>query len=30
MIAYFFDTSGIVKRYVIETGTTWILGLVTP
>lgn len=30
MIAYFFDTSGIVKRYVTETGTTWILGLVTP
>jgi len=27
MIAYFFDTSGIVKRYVTETGTMWVKSL---
>jgi predicted nucleic acid-binding protein len=21
---YFFDSSGIVKRYLVETGTTWV------
>lgn len=27
MAIYFFDSSGIVKRYNRETGTTWVLGL---
>ncbi len=27
MTGYFFDTSAIVKRYVQETGTSWIRGL---
>ena len=27
MTAYFFDTSGIAKRYVVETGSTWVTGL---
>jgi len=26
MAAYFFDTSGIAKRYVVETGSTWVKG----
>ena len=30
MAIYFFDTSGIVKRYVAETGTAWIVGLTLP
>jgi hypothetical protein len=24
MVAYFFDTSGIVKRYIQETGSLWV------
>ena len=27
---YFFDTSGLVKRYIAETGTTWVTGLTNP
>ena len=30
MTVYFFDTSGIVKRYVAETGTAWIISLTSP
>ena len=30
MAAYFFDTSGIVKRYIQETGTTWVQNLADP
>jgi predicted nucleic acid-binding protein len=26
----FFDSSAIVKRYVSEVGTAWILGLTAP
>jgi predicted nucleic acid-binding protein len=28
--AYYFDTSGIVKRYIHETGSSWVQGLVDP
>jgi predicted nucleic acid-binding protein len=28
--AFFFDSSGIVKRYVNEIGTPWVLSLVAP
>jgi hypothetical protein len=27
---YFFDSSAIVKRYVRESGTAWVQGLVHP
>jgi hypothetical protein len=27
VIAYFFDSSALVKRYVIETGTAWVRGI---
>jgi uncharacterized protein len=27
---FFFDSSGIVKRYVNEIGTPWVLSLVAP
>ena len=27
MAAYFFDSSGLVKRYVSETGTSWVRSL---
>lgn len=30
MEVYFFDSSAIVKRYVIETGSTWVQGVVDP
>ncbi len=30
MAAYFVDSSGLVKRYVVETGSKWILDLVRP
>jgi uncharacterized protein len=30
MAAYFFDTSAIVKRYVVETGTPWVRATVNP
>jgi predicted nucleic acid-binding protein len=28
--AYFFDSSGLVKRYIAETGTAWVVGLADP
>jgi predicted nucleic acid-binding protein len=28
--AYFLDSSALVKRYVIETGTAWVTGLLDP
>jgi uncharacterized protein len=30
MAAYFFDTSGIVKRYIKETGTPWVQAVADP
>ncbi len=30
MAAYFFDASGIVKRYVRETGTAWVQAVADP
>ena len=30
MAAYFFDTSGLVKRYIQETGTTWVQTVADP
>ncbi len=30
MAAYFFDTSGIVKRYLKETGTAWVQSVADP
>lgn len=30
MAVYFFDSSGVVKRYVSETGTAWVINLVDP
>lgn len=30
MAVYFFDSSAVVKRYIIETGTNWIVGIVDP
>ena len=30
MSAYYFDTSGLLKRYVVESGTTWVLGITNP
>jgi len=30
MAVYFFDSSSIVKRYVSETGTAWVTGLLDP
>lgn len=30
MAVYFFDTSAIVKRYVIETGTPWVRAIADP
>ena len=30
MAAYFFDSSALVKRYVTETGTAWVTGLLDP
>jgi predicted nucleic acid-binding protein len=28
--AYFFDSSALVKRYVSETGTSWVVGMTDP
>ena len=28
MNIYYFDTSALIKRYIQETGTPWVLGLV--
>ena len=30
MAAYFFDSSALVKRYVVESGTPWVCGLCDP
>ncbi len=30
MAAYFFDSSAIVKRYIVETGSVWVDGLLDP
>ncbi len=30
MIAYFFDSSALVKRYVKETGTSWVITIFRP
>lgn len=30
MAAYFFDSSAIVKRYLAETGSTWVLEITEP
>ena len=30
MAVYFFDSSGIVKRYVRETGTSWVIEVAHP
>ena len=30
MAVYFLDTSAIVKRYVLETGTAWVQALTAP
>lgn len=30
MAAYFFDSSAIVKRYVNETGTAWVINITDP
>lgn len=30
MPAYYFDTSGLVKRYVAEIGTAWVTGIMDP
>ncbi|MBA3784994.1 MAG: type II toxin-antitoxin system VapC family toxin [Acidobacteria bacterium] len=30
MSAYFFDSSGLVKRYIVETGSKWVIGLLKP
>lgn len=30
MAAYFFDSSAVVKRYVDETGTAWVLSVTAP
>jgi len=30
MDVYFFDSSGLVKRYIVETGSKWVIGLLKP
>jgi uncharacterized protein len=30
MAAYFFDSSALVKRYVVESGTQWVRNLCDP
>ncbi|HKC65067.1 MAG TPA: type II toxin-antitoxin system VapC family toxin [Pyrinomonadaceae bacterium] len=30
MVAYFLDSSALVKRYATETGTAWMTGLIEP
>lgn len=30
MSSFFFDSSGLVKRYVVETGSTWVQSLTNP
>jgi hypothetical protein len=28
--SYYFDTSGLVKRYIAEIGTAWVTGIMDP
>ena len=30
MAALFFDSSGLIKRYIAETGSSWVIGLLNP
>ena len=30
MSAFYFDSSGLVKRYLTETGSKWVIGLLKP
>jgi uncharacterized protein len=30
MAAYFFDSSGLVKRYIVESGSKWVINLCKP
>ena len=30
MAAYFFESSGIAKRYINETGTSWVISVTDP
>lgn len=30
MAALFFDSSALIKRYIAETGTAWVIGLLRP
>lgn len=30
MGVYFFDSSGLIKRFTVETGTSWVLNLFKP
>ncbi len=30
MTVYYFDSSAIVKRYISETGTAWVISIVDP
>jgi uncharacterized protein len=30
LAAYYFDTSGLVKRYAAEVGTAWVIGVTDP
>ena len=29
MTSYYFDTSALAKRYVVEVGSSWVQGIVT-
>ena len=30
MAAFFFDSSGLIKRYVQEAGSAWVIGVLAP
>ena len=30
MVLYYFDSSALVKRYISERGTAWVLGITDP
>lgn len=30
MAAFFFDSSALTKRYIVETGTAWVTELLSP
>ena len=30
MAVYFFDSSAIIKRYLSERGTAWVIGIADP